>query len=79
MDVVIILFTAIIAYVIDGLGTRLQHTGQLSLADICTVSELPLGCLQPLQWSLGSHLLQRVAARGELVLDHALIDHRVKT
>ena len=25
MDVVIILFTAIIAYVIDGLGTRLEH------------------------------------------------------
>ena len=37
--------------------------------------ELPLGCLQPLQWSLGSHLIQRIAARGELVLGHALIDH----
>ena len=35
--------------------------------------ELPLGCLQPLQWSLGSHLIQHVAARGKLVLGHALI------
>ena len=37
--------------------------------------ELPLGCLQSLQWSLGSHPIQRFAARGEFVLGHALIDH----
>ena len=34
MDVVIILFTAIIAYVIDGLGTRLGGEGE----SVCTPS-----------------------------------------
>ena len=32
MDVVIILFTAIIAYVIDGLGTRLDRSLVVTLA-----------------------------------------------